>query len=116
MDQAESLRQKVKARRSSKLITITSGKGGVGKSNIAVNLAIFLSKMGYRTVIVDADLGLGNVDVIMGISSKYNLSDVINGEKSILDIMIQGPADVKIVPAGNGIEELADIKRNSWIF
>ncbi|WP_026485902.1 MinD/ParA family protein [Caldanaerobius polysaccharolyticus] len=116
MDQAESLRQKVKARRSSKLITITSGKGGVGKSNIAVNLAIFLSKMGYRTVIVDADLGLGNVDVIMGISSKYNLSDVINGEKSILDIMIQGPADVKIVPAGNGIEELADIKKEQLDF
>ncbi|SHE94042.1 flagellar biosynthesis protein FlhG [Caldanaerobius fijiensis DSM 17918] len=116
MDQAESLRRKVKERRSSRLLTITSGKGGVGKSNIAVNLAIFLSRMGYRTVIVDADLGLGNVDVIMGLNPRYNLSDVIRGEKSILDIMVDGPGNVKVVPAGSGIEELADIKKEQLDF
>lgn len=116
IDQAESLRRKIRGKRSARLLTITSGKGGVGKSNIAVNLAIFLSKMGYRIVIVDADLGLGNVDVIMGLNPRYNLSNVIRGEKNIFDIMIEGPANVKIIPAGNGIQELADIKEEQLDF
>lgn len=110
MDQAEALRNKMNSiKKVSRLITITSGKGGVGKSNITVNLAIYLSRMGYSVTIIDADLGLGNIDLIMGLHTPYNLSDVLHGEKNIMEIMVSGPENIKIIPAGNGVEELANI-------
>lgn len=89
-----------------KVLTITSGKGGVGKTNVTVNLAIALSDMGYRVVVIDADLGLANIDVMLGMMPKYNLLDVIKNEKSIVEILSKGPKNVKFISGGSGAEEL----------
>lgn len=92
-----------------KIITIASGKGGVGKTNFTLNLGIALAEYGQRVLILDADLGLANVDVILGISPKFNLLHVIYGEKEISDIILEGPNGIKIIPGGSGIYELADL-------
>lgn len=89
-----------------KVFTITSGKGGVGKTNITVNLAISLSDMGYRVVVIDADLGLANIDVVLGAMPKYTLVDVIKNGRNILDILCTGPKNVKFISGGSGVEEL----------
>jgi len=94
-----------------RVITITSGKGGVGKTNLTVNLAIKLSQMGKRVIIIDADLGLANVDVIMGKMSKYNLSDVIKNDKDILEVLEEGPCGVKFVSGGSGVQELIKLNK-----
>lgn len=91
---------------SAKVLTITSGKGGVGKSNVTVNLAIALSDMGYRVVVIDADLGLANIDVMLGMMPKYSLLDVIKNDKSIIEILSKGPKNVKFISGGSGAEEL----------
>ena len=95
-----------KIKTSAKVLTITSGKGGVGKSNVTVNLAIALSDMGYRVVVIDADLGLANIDVMLGMMPKYNLLDVIKNDKSIIEILSKGPKNVKFISGGSGAEEL----------
>jgi flagellar biosynthesis protein FlhG len=92
-----------------RVISVTSGKGGVGKSNVVSNLAIALSAQGKKVLLIDADLGLGNLDVLLGLSPAYNLNDVLNGEKSIMDILIDGPAGIKIIPAGSGVQELTSL-------
>ncbi len=92
-----------------RVISVTSGKGGVGKSNVVSNLAINLSAQGKKVLIIDADLGLGNLDVLLGLSPVYNLNHVLNGEKSISEIMIEGPAGVKIIPAGSGVQEFTSL-------
>lgn len=89
-----------------KTIAVTSGKGGVGKSNIVANLAIHLRKMGKEVVILDADLGLSNIDVLFQLAPKYNLRHVLNGEMKLEDIVIEGPYGIKIIPASSGIQEL----------
>lgn len=89
-----------------KVLTITSGKGGVGKTNVTVNLAIALSDLGYRVVVIDADLGLANIDVMLGMMPKYNLLDVIKNDKSIIEILSKGPKNVKFISGGSGAEEL----------
>jgi flagellar biosynthesis protein FlhG len=89
-----------------RVIAITSGKGGVGKTNIVANLGFGLSKMGKKILILDADLGLGNLDILLGVAPKYNLSHVINGLKSIAQVTIDGPGNLKILPASSGIQEL----------
>ena len=89
-----------------KVITITSGKGGVGKTNITINLAVALSKLGYRVVVIDADLGLANVDVALGTMPKYSLVDVIKNGKNVLDVLCTGPNKVKFISGGSGVEEL----------
>lgn len=93
-----------------RIITVTSGKGGVGKSNFAVNLAIALTELKQKVILLDADLGLANVDVILGISPAYNLAHVIVGDKSIMDIICEGPRGIKIIPGGTGMQELANLK------
>ncbi|MBR4027780.1 MAG: MinD/ParA family protein [Lachnospiraceae bacterium] len=108
MDQAQQLRNVIKLRnqkvqKSARVITITSGKGGVGKSNTAVNLAIQLSKRGKKVVIFDADFGLANVEVMFGTIPKYNLSDLIYGGKTIKEIISKGPMDIGFVSGGSGI-------------
>lgn len=112
-DQAERLRAIVKENKTNvnpvRVITITSGKGGVGKTNFAVNLGIALSKLGKKVLLFDADLGLANVDVMLGMIPKYNLGHVLLGEKKIADIIINGPADMKIIPSGSGIYKLANM-------
>lgn len=85
-----------------KVITFTSGKGGVGKTNLAVNLGISLMKFGHRVLVVDADLGLANVDLLLGLTPRNNLSHVICGKKSIEDIVVTGPSGIKIVPCSSG--------------
>ncbi|WP_341877205.1 MinD/ParA family protein [Defluviitalea saccharophila] len=116
IDQAENLRkiinnnnqltQEASKIRSARVITITSGKGGVGKSNVAVNLAVQLRKIGKRVVIIDADFGLANIEVILGIVPKYTFSDVMNGEKIITDIMTEGPMNIKFISGGSGVQDL----------
>lgn len=115
-DQAEKLRKimgkyskkeninESKARKA-KIIGVTSGKGGVGKTNFTVNLAISLRKLGYKVVIVDGDLGLANVDLITGTCLEYNISDIFLQGKSIFDIMTEGPDGIKIISGGSGITE-----------
>jgi flagellar biosynthesis protein FlhG len=99
------------AAKEARVITITSGKGGVGKTNLTVNLAIKLAQMGKRIIIIDADLGLANVDVIMGRMSKYNLSDVIKNDKDILEILEEGPCGIRYVSGGSGVQELIKLNK-----
>lgn len=93
-----------------RVITVTSGKGGVGKSNFTVNLGIALCELGQKVIILDADLGLANIDVILGISPAYNLAHVMAGEQTIKEILCEGPKGVKIIPGGSGMHELANLK------
>lgn len=92
-----------------RIIAITSGKGGVGKTNIVANLGHTLSLLGERVLVLDADLGLGNMDVLLGMAPKYNMSHVILGEKNITEILIKGPGGMKILPASSGIYELTQL-------
>lgn len=94
-----------------RLISVTSGKGGVGKTNISANLAYLLSRMNQETMILDADAGLANIDVILGINPPYNLSHVLNGERSLTDTLVEGPGGVKIMPSASGIPEMTDLSR-----
>ena len=89
-----------------RVIAITSGKGGVGKTNIVANLGYALCKAGQRVLIFDADLGLGNLDVLLGLTPRYNLSHVIEGKKRLPEIVIQGPGNLKILPASSGIQKM----------
>jgi len=92
-----------------RVISVTSGKGGVGKSNVVSNLAIAMSMQGKKVLVIDADLGLGNLDVLLGLSPAYNLNHVLNGEKSLSEILIDGPAGIKIIPAGSGVQEFTSL-------
>lgn len=113
LDQANRLRSMVATKEDSggraRVITVTSGKGGVGKTNFALNLAIQLSKLGKRVVIVDADLGLANVEVLFGIIPKHSLADVMDGSRTIEQIITEGPMGIKFVSGGSGLSELVSI-------
>lgn len=88
------------------VIAVTGGKGGVGKSNVSVNLAIGLAELGRRVVVLDADLGLANIDVLLGITSRRNIADVLNGECSLREVLVDGPGGIKIVPASSGTQKM----------
>ena len=107
-DQAQGLRRMTKAR-PVKVIAVTSGKGGVGKTNISVNLGMGMANQGKDVMIMDADLGLANVDLMLGLHPKYNLSHVINGERSLEEVTINGPGGLKILPASSGIKAMAEL-------
>ena len=92
-----------------RVIAITSGKGGVGKTNIVANLGLSFTKLGKRVLILDADWGLGNLDVLLGLAPQHNLSHVIMGQKHISEILIEGPGGMKILPASSGIQELTHL-------
>jgi flagellar biosynthesis protein FlhG len=96
----------VRGKRRTRVMAVTSGKGGVGKTNIVANLGYTLAKRGKRVLIFDADLGLGNLDVLLGIAPVYNLAHVLNGEKSLEEIVIPGPGNLSILPASSGVQEL----------
>ena len=102
-------------KKETRVIAITSGKGGVGKTNIVANLGLALSRLGKKVLILDADLGLGNLDVLIGLAPKYNLSHVISGEKSIREIILKGPGNVEILPASSGIQELTQLSNQQKI-
>ncbi len=99
-----------------RIITISSGKGGVGKTNIVANLGYALCRFGKRVLILDADLGLGNLDVLLGLTPEYNLSHVINGEKKLSDIVVSGPGRLQILPAASGIQEMTALSQEERHF
>ncbi len=88
------------------VIAVTGGKGGVGKSNVSVNLAICLAEMGRRVVVLDADLGLANIDVLLGITGRRNIADVLSGQCSLREVLVDGPKGIKIVPASSGTQRM----------
>jgi flagellar biosynthesis protein FlhG len=92
-----------------RVIAVTSGKGGVGKTNISVNLAASLSLAGQRVMLMDADLGLANVDVLLGLEPHFDLQHVISGEKSLDEIIVEGPLGIHVVPASSGVERMAEL-------
>jgi flagellar biosynthesis protein FlhG len=94
-----------------RVIAISSGKGGVGKTNIVANLGISLSRLGKKVMIFDADLGLGNLDILLGLTPKYNFSHVALGEKTLSEIIVEGPCNIKILPASSGIQEMANLSK-----
>jgi len=102
-------RYKSKKSKPVRVIAVASGKGGVGKTNVSVNLAVSLAKLGNRVLLMDADMGLANVDIMLGLQTKYNLSHVLSGEKSLLDVMVDAPGGFKIVPATSGDSRMAQL-------
>jgi len=98
-----------------RVIAITSGKGGVGKTNIVANLGYTLGKLGNRVLVFDADLGLGNLDVLLGLTPRYNLSHVIDGTKRLSDIIVNGPGNLKILPASSGIQSMTTLTSDQKI-
>jgi flagellar biosynthesis protein FlhG len=95
-------------------LAVTSGKGGVGKTNVVVNLAVALRRLQKRVAILDADFGLGNVDVVLGLAPPYHLGHLLEGERSIREIMVEGPNGVQIIPAGSGLQELTTLSSQQW--
>lgn len=91
------------------VITVTSGKGGVGKTNFTANLGWMLRQFRRRVMILDADLGLANIDIILGLSPDFNISHVLSGEKQLEEILTKGPAGLKILPASSGISSVTDL-------
>ena len=123
-DQAEQLRQMVgrlnasasadaaavSPATGSRVIAVTSGKGGVGKTNLSVNLALSMAAKGKKVLLFDADMGLANVDVLMGMVPQYTLLNVLNGQKTLPEIVTEGPGGVRVVASGSGgVQELADL-------
>ncbi|GIO29983.1 MULTISPECIES: MinD/ParA family protein [Paenibacillus] len=125
-DQAQTLRDLVMMRereraartsgqtppRSARLITVTSGKGGVGKSNFTLNFALALQSMGKRVLVFDADIGMANIDVLMGISAKYNLYHLLRREKRIDEIIERGPGSLSLIAGGSGMSDLFSLSQN----
>lgn len=114
MDQAERLRTIVKQKNNSSLshariITVTSGKGGVGKSTVTINLAIQFVRQGKRVVIFDADFGLANIEVMFGVVPKYTLADLLFKNMNIKDIILDGPEGVKFISSGSGVTKLINL-------
>nr|WP_301289400.1 MinD/ParA family protein [Natronocella acetinitrilica] len=91
------------------VIAVTSGKGGVGKSSVSVNLSVALARSGRRVMLMDADLGLANVDVLLGLTPRYNLSHVIEGQVTLEEVLMEGPEGVMIVPASSGTKRMAEL-------
>lgn len=91
------------------VVTVTGGKGGVGKTSVAINLSMALSELGRRVALLDADLGLANIDVLLGLTPKKNLADVLAGECSLMDIMLNGPGGVKVIPASSGTQSMVTL-------
>lgn len=90
-------------------LAVTSGKGGVGKTNVAVNLGLALTELGRRVLLFDADMSLANVDVLLGLQTRYNLSHLLSGERALEEILVETPGGMKIVPAASGIQKMAEL-------
>lgn len=92
-----------------RVISVASGKGGVGKTNVSVNIGTALSRLGNRVLLMDADMGLANVDIMLGLQTKYNLSHVLDGQKTLKEVIVEGPAGLKIIPAASGVKRMAQL-------
>jgi len=108
-DQASRLRELVARAQSTRTIAVASGKGGVGKSNLALNLAVLLSAVGSRVALVDADWGLANLDVLLDVDVRVSLADVVTGQRRLEEIIIDLPCGVQLVPGGSGLARMADL-------
>ncbi len=120
MDQAEQLRVLVKQQErktpTARVITVTSGKGGVGKSSIAVNLALQIQRLGKRVIVFDADFGLANIEVMLGIRPQYNLADLMFRGKNLNEIITEGPEEIGFISGGSGIQELARMTKEQVMY
>ncbi|MDR3322342.1 MAG: MinD/ParA family protein, partial [Synergistaceae bacterium] len=114
LDKKETTRNRITGMKS---VAILSGKGGVGKSNLAVNLALALADQGLRVTLLDADLGLANIDILFGVVPKYNLGHVLRGEKELSEILFRVGERLTIIPGGAGLREMADLdeQRQHWM-
>lgn len=92
-----------------RVLAIASGKGGVGKTNVSVNLGISLSRLGNRVLLMDADMGLANVDIMLGLQTEFNLSHVLDGQKTLREVMVSAPGGLKIIPAASGVKRMAQL-------
>lgn len=113
MDQADSLRQLAASGKIAKpplrTYAVTSGKGGVGKTNVTANLATVAARAGKRVLIIDADLGLANVEIILGVQPRYHLGDLLDKNLSVHDVLVEGPAGVMLLAAGSGVQTLTHL-------
>ncbi|WP_138751571.1 MinD/ParA family protein [Paenibacillus sinopodophylli] len=115
MDQAEALRNLVKRQEdqtdalTTRVVTVTSGKGGVGKSNFSLNFALSLQRLGKKVLVFDADIGMANIDVLMGVTSTYNLYHLLKQEKTIWEIVQEGPEGLHFIAGGSGFRDLMDL-------
>lgn len=127
MNQAETLEHIMAGNRNGKIpggagpavprvLSVSSGKGGVGKTNIVANLGHSLAQAGKKVLLLDADLNLANVDVLLGLTPRYNLHHVFLGEKSLQEVLVRGPAGLLILPASSGIMELADLSEHQRLY
>jgi len=119
VDQAEQLRKMMQQNDSkpkARVITVTSGKGGVGKTSISINLAIQLTRLGKRVVVFDADFGLANIEVMLGVRPQFNLADMMFRGKDLADIITQGEEGISFISGGSGIQELASMNREQVMF
>lgn len=95
-------------------LSITSGKGGVGKTNVVVNLAVALARLRHRVVVLDADFGLGNVDVLLGLAPPAHLGHVLSGDKTMREVIVEGPEGIHIIPASSGLRALTTLSAAHW--
>ncbi len=108
-DQAQGLRNMTNPPHPVKVIAVASGKGGVGKTNVTVNLGCALAGLGKEVLLLDADLGLANIDVMLGLHPQYTLLHVLEGQQSLSDIIVEGPNGLKIIPATSGVQKMAEL-------
>jgi flagellar biosynthesis protein FlhG len=121
VDQAQSLRTLIAdgsppsprtggARDSLRVIAVTSGKGGVGKTNMTANLAVLAARQGKRVLIIDADLGLANVEIVFGVKPRYHMGDLLSGARTMNEVLVDGPHGIRILPAGSGVQSLTQLE------
>src|SRR5512135_292569 len=103
------MKKDAKEARMVRTITVTSGKGGVGKTNMVASLAVAFAQMGKKVMIFDADLGLSNIDVLLDLARRYNIQHVLSGEKGLKDVVVEGPCGIKILPASSGVQEMTEL-------
>jgi len=112
LDQATGLRRTAKPH-PVRVIAVTGGKGGVGKTTVSVNLAMAFAHNGQKVMLLDADLGLANIDVLLGLHPKANLHHVMQGQCTLEEVIVDGPAGIKVIPAASGIQEMAELSPES---
>ena len=99
-----------------RVIAVTSGKGGVGKTNVVANVALALTRLGDKVLVWDADLSLANLDILLGLTPRYTIEHLLSREKSLREILVEGPGGMTILPASSGAQELADLKEEQKLF